>query len=60
MINLEFGSKVVSSMGINLNNGIDDFSTPGQVNSFGLHPVRKTQNLFLSVGVCPSNFNPTS
>ncbi len=33
---------------------------PRGVNSFGLHPVRKMQNSFLSVGVCLSNFIPTS
>jgi gamma-glutamyltranspeptidase len=38
-INLEFGSKVLSpSTGIILNNDMDDFSTPGRANAFGLHP----------------------
>lgn len=38
-INLNFGSKVVSpSTGIILNNQMDDFSTPGRANYFGLHP----------------------
>lgn len=38
-VNLAFGSKVVSpSTGIVLNNQMDDFSSPGRVNYFGLHP----------------------
>ncbi|KAL3803067.1 hypothetical protein ACHAW5_009477 [Stephanodiscus triporus] len=37
-INLEFGSKVLTSTGIILNNDMDDFSTPGRANAFGLHP----------------------
>jgi gamma-glutamyltranspeptidase len=38
-INLELGSKVVCpSTGVLLNNQMDDFSTPGRANFFGLHP----------------------
>jgi len=38
-VNLDFGSKVVSpSTGIILNNQMDDFSTPGRVDYFGLFP----------------------
>ncbi|CAH1405790.1 unnamed protein product [Nezara viridula] len=38
-INTEFGSWIVSeSTGILLNNQMDDFSTPGLVNSFGVSP----------------------
>ncbi|KAL7553322.1 hypothetical protein ACHAWF_016603 [Thalassiosira exigua] len=38
-VNLNFGSKVVSpSTGIVLNNQMDDFSSPGRVNFFGLRP----------------------
>lgn len=38
-VNLEFGSKIHSpSLGINLNNQMDDFSSPGQTNFFGVYP----------------------
>lgn len=38
-INTEFGSKVYSeSTGVLLNNEMDDFSQPGRVNAYGLHP----------------------
>lgn len=38
-INTAFGSKVVSqSTGILLNNQMDDFSTPGQANIYGIAP----------------------
>ena len=38
-INTEFGSKLVSpSTGIVLNNEMDDFSSPGEVNHYGLAP----------------------
>ena len=37
-VNTGFGSKVVASCGIVLNNEMDDFSTPGQPNTYGLAP----------------------
>lgn len=35
-VNLEFGSKVVSKTGVVFNNQMDDFSTPGAANFFGV------------------------
>ncbi|CAH1405357.1 unnamed protein product [Nezara viridula] len=59
-INTEFGSWVVSeSTGILLNNQMDDFSTPGLVNSFGVPP---SDTNFIKPGkrpqssVCPTIF----
>eukprot|EP00041_Stephanoeca_diplocostata_P033753 m.1122539 g.1122539 ORF g.1122539 m.1122539 type:complete len:757 (+) comp24402_c2_seq3:192-2462(+) len=37
-INLNFGAKIVTPDGIILNNEMDDFSSPGASNSFGLPP----------------------
>ena len=56
-INLEFGSKVLTSTGIVLNNVMDDFSTPGRANSFGLHP---SESNYVAPGKRPlSSMSPT-
>lgn len=57
-INLGFGSKVASSStGIILNNQMDDFSTPGRANSFGLIP---SESNYIVPGKRPlSSMSPT-
>eukprot|EP00581_Thalassiosira_minuscula_P017721 CAMPEP_0183722004 /NCGR_PEP_ID=MMETSP0737-20130205/14094_1 /TAXON_ID=385413 /ORGANISM="Thalassiosira miniscula, Strain CCMP1093" /LENGTH=310 /DNA_ID=CAMNT_0025952089 /DNA_START=1 /DNA_END=933 /DNA_ORIENTATION=+ len=57
-VNLAFGSKVVSpSTGIVLNNQMDDFSTPGRLNYFGLHP---SESNYIVPGKRPlSSMSPT-
>jgi len=57
-INTLFGSKVVSpSTGILLNNQMDDFSTPGQPNAYGLSPAEAD---FIRPGKKPlSSMSPT-
>lgn len=57
-VNLRFGSKVVSpSTGIVLNNQMDDFSSPGRVNYFGLHPSEAN---YVAPGKRPlSSMSPT-
>eukprot|EP00584_Thalassiosira_punctigera_P022281 CAMPEP_0172560268 /NCGR_PEP_ID=MMETSP1067-20121228/87875_1 /TAXON_ID=265564 ORGANISM="Thalassiosira punctigera, Strain Tpunct2005C2" /NCGR_SAMPLE_ID=MMETSP1067 /ASSEMBLY_ACC=CAM_ASM_000444 /LENGTH=524 /DNA_ID=CAMNT_0013350027 /DNA_START=17 /DNA_END=1588 /DNA_ORIENTATION=+ len=57
-VNLEFGSKVVSpSTGIVLNNQMDDFSTPGRVDYFGLFPSKSN---YIVPGKRPlSSMSPT-
>ena len=57
-INTHFGSKVISeSTGIVLNNEMDDFSTPGQVNAYGLAPSEAN---FVAPGKRPlSSMSPT-
>lgn len=57
-VNVEFGSKVVSpSTGIVLNNQMDDFSSPGRVNYFGLQPSASN---YVAPGKRPlSSMSPT-
>lgn len=57
-INTEFGSKLVSpSTGIVLNNEMDDFSSPGEVNHYGLAPHEAN---FIAAGKRPlSSMSPT-
>ena len=57
-INTEFGSKLVSpSTGIVLNNEMDDFSSPGEVNHYGLAPFEAN---FIAAGKRPlSSMSPT-
>ncbi len=57
-VNTGFGSKVVSaSTGLILNNQMDDFSTPGQANVYGLPPARAN---FIRPGKRPlSSMTPT-
>ena len=57
-VNLGFGSRVVSpSTGIVLNNQMDDFSTPGRANFFGLRP---SESNYIAPGKRPlSSMSPT-
>lgn len=56
-INTSFGSKVVSkSTGILLNNQMDDFSSPGKPNVYGLYP---SESNFIAAGKRPlSSMSP--
>jgi gamma-glutamyltranspeptidase len=60
MINHEFGSNLISSTGIVLNNGMDNFLTPPRSELLRAASCTKNEKLILSVGVCLSNFIPTS
>lgn len=56
-VNLEFGSKVVSKTGVVFNNQMDDFSTPGAANFFGIKP---SESNYIIPGKRPlSSMSPT-
>eukprot|EP01095_Lingulamoeba_sp_RSL-Kostka_P008895 TRINITY_DN3030_c0_g1_i1.p1 TRINITY_DN3030_c0_g1~~TRINITY_DN3030_c0_g1_i1.p1 ORF type:complete len:395 (-),score=150.93 TRINITY_DN3030_c0_g1_i1:217-1401(-) len=57
-VNTRFGSKMVGNRtGIIFNNQMDDFSTPGEINSYGLPP---SPNNFIVPGKTPqSSMSPT-
>ena len=56
-VNTGFGSQIVSSTGIVLNNEMDDFSTPGVPNVYGLAPSEAN---FIRPGKRPlSSMSPT-